>query len=114
MDDRFWWDTHNGDGCVDAILKFSVEARMWYLKVDVKVRLTRFILHHVEFEDVIQLWKRLQIVKKDFGEETGGRIIRQAVQEVKDKFNDPEWAETINGKIAQGREELDDALVKML
>jgi hypothetical protein len=75
--DKFWWDTHHDDGCVNAILKLSVEARKWYLKTDVKVRLKRFIIHNVDFEEIIQMWKRLQIVKKDFGEETGSMIIQQ-------------------------------------
>jgi hypothetical protein len=48
MNDKFWWDTNKDDGCVNAILKLSVEARMWYLKTDVKVRLKHFILHNVD------------------------------------------------------------------
>ena len=114
MEDMFWWDTHKDDGCVNAILKFSVEARKWYLKTDVKVRLTRLILHHADLEEIIQLWKRLQIVKKDFGEETGSVIINQAVREVQAEFSDPEWAETINEKIAKERKGLNDDFVKMI
>jgi len=114
MNDMFWWDTNNDDGCVNSILKLSVEARKWYLKTDVKVRLKRFILHHEDFEDVIQLWKRLNIVKKDFGEETGSKIIQQAIKEIKDEFNDPEWEQTINEKIAKERESLNDDFVKMI
>ena len=114
MDGNFWWDAHNDDGCVNAILKFSVEARKWYLKTDVKVRLKRFILHHVDSEEIIQLWKRLQIIKTDLGEETGSLIIQQAVQEIKAEFSDPEWSESINKKIAKEREGLNDDFVKML
>ena len=114
MNDKFWWDTNNDDGCVNAILKLSVEARMWYLKTDVKVRLKRFILHHVDFEEIVHLWKRLQIVKKDFGEETGSRIIRQAVEEIEKEFRDSEWAETINEKIAHERKGLNDDFVTMI
>jgi len=114
MNEKFWWDTRHDDGFVGDILKFSVEARKWYLKTDVKVRLKRFILHHVDFDEVIQIWKRLHIVRKDFGEETGSKIIQQAIQEIKDEFNDPEWEKTVNEKIAKGLEELNDDFVKMI
>jgi len=114
MNDKFWWDTNKDDGCVNAILKLSVETRMWYLKTDVKVRLKRFILHNVGFEEIIHIWKRLQIVKKDFGEETGTMIIQQALQEVKEEFGDPEWAETINEKINKERGMLNDDSVKLI
>jgi hypothetical protein len=114
MDNNFWWDANNDDGCVNAILKFSVEARKWYLKTDVKVRLARFILHQVEFEEIVHLWKRLNIIKKEFGEKDGSVIIQQAVREIKVKFGDPEWAETINNKIVKEREGLTDDFVKTL
>ena len=114
MNNNFWWDTGNDDGCVNAILKFSVEARKWYLKTDVKVRLARFILHNVEFDEIVHMWKRLDIIKKDFGEKDGSLIIKQAIQEVETEFSDPEWAETINKKIAKERTGLNDDSVKML
>jgi len=114
MDEKFWWKTTNDDGWVNAILKHCVEARMWYLKTDVKVRIKGFILHHDDFQDVIHLWKRLQIVKNDFGEKTGSMIIQQAVEEIKSEFNDSEWSEVINDKITQAREKLNDDFVKML
>jgi hypothetical protein len=110
----FWWDTHHDDGCINEILKLSVEARRWYLLVDVKVRLTRFILHHAGFDEVIQLWKRLQIVKKDLGEEAGTKIIQKALQEVEAKFSEPEWKESINEKITQLRKMLNDDFVTMI
>jgi hypothetical protein len=84
------------------------------LKTDVKVRLKRFILHNVDFEEILHIWKRLQIVKKDFGEKTGSMIIQQALQEVKDEFGDPEWEETINEKINKERGMLNDDSVKMI
>jgi len=114
MDGTVWWDAKKDGGCVNAILKLSVEARKWYLKTDVKLRLKRFILHHVSFEDVIQLWKRLNIIKKDLGEKAGSEVINLAVQEVEDEFSDPEWAETINKKIAKERKGLNDVFVKMI
>jgi len=114
MDGMFWWDTKKDDGCVNALLKLSVEARKWYLKTDVKVRLKRLILHHGGFDEVNQLWKRLHIIKHDFGEETGSLIINQAVREVEAEFSDPEWAEAIYKKIVQVREGLNDDFVKMI
>ena len=114
MDGNFWWETRHDGGCVNAVLKFSVEARKWYLKTDVKVRLKRFILHDVSFEEIIHLWKRLQIVKNDFGEEAGGKIIREAVREIKDEFKDSKLPESILEKIAQEREKLSDDFVTMI
>jgi len=114
MADNFWWDTHKDNGCISGILKFSDEARRWYLKTDIKVRLKRFILHHVEFEEIVQMWKRLQIVKKDYGEETGAEIIQQAIKEIKAEFSNCKWAKTINEKIANEREELNDDFVKLI
>jgi hypothetical protein len=114
MENMFWWDTHKDDGCVNSILKFSVEVRKWYLQIDVKVRLKRFILFNADFEEIIQLWKRLQIVKKDFGEEAGSRIIQQALKEIKDEFSGPDVSEIIKDKIAIVREKLSDDYVTMI
>ena len=109
-----WWDTDKDGGCVNSILKFSVEARKWYLKTDVKVRLKHFILHNEDFQEIIYLWKRLNIVKKDFGEETGSLIIQQAVREVEKEFSGPEWSESILEKIAKERAMMNDDYVKLL
>jgi hypothetical protein len=114
MSDNFWWDTNNDDSCVNSILKLSVETRKWYLKTDVKLMLKRFIKHDVDFEELIQLWKRLQIVKKDFGEKSGSMIIQQALKELNNKFNDPELLETINLKITIVREGLNNAFEELI
>ncbi|MDR2596359.1 MAG: hypothetical protein LBC76_03450 [Treponema sp.] len=114
MDNKTWWNPINDTNGVSRILSFSIEARKWYLKTDVKVRLKRFILHHVEFEEIVYLWKRLNIIKKDFGEEDGSLIIQQAVQEINAEFSDPEWAKTIDEKIAIERKGLNDDFVKMM
>jgi len=113
MNNDFWWDTGNDKGFVNSILKFSVEARKWYLKIDVKIRLKYFILRNPGFDEIIQLWKRLQIVKKDFGEETGSRIIRQAVLEVQKEFDEPEWEQAVREKIKQAQKGLNDDFVRM-
>jgi len=114
MDSNLWWENANDDGWVNSILKFSVEARKWYLKTDVKVRLKQFILSYYDFDKVIYLWKRLQIVKKDFGEKTGSMIIKQAIKEIKSEFNDLEWEKTVIEKIKKGREELNDNFIEMI
>jgi len=114
MDNCFWWDTGNDRGFVNSILKFSVEARKWYLKTDVKVRLKRFITRNTDFDENVQLWKRLQIVKNDFGEEIGGQIVQQAVKETQEEFNDPKWGKAVLTKIKLARKGLNDNTVKML
>ena len=114
MDGKCWWDTTNDDSFVNEILKFSVDARVWYLKTDVKLRLKRFIFKNVDFDEIIGIWKRLHIIKNNFGEETGSLIIQQAVEEIIKLFNDTEWAESVQLKIAQAREKLTDDFVLML
>jgi len=114
MDSNLWWENANDDGWVNSILKFSVEARKWYLKTDVKVRLKKFIMTHYDFDEVIYLWKRLQIIKKDFGKKTGSMIIKQAIKEIKSEFNDLEWEKTVMEKIKKGREELNDNFIEMI
>jgi hypothetical protein len=114
MENLFWWDTEKDDGCVNEILKLSLEGRKFYLKTDLKVRLKRFVLFDVDFDEIIQMWKRLQIVKHDFGEETGSRIVQQALKEIKDEYNDPDVLETIKEKIAKERENFNDDKIKMI
>jgi len=114
MDDCYWWDTGDDEGFVDSILKFSVEARRWYLKIDIKIRLKRLILGNFDFDEIICLWKRLQIVKKDFGGEKGSLIVREAVREIREEFDEPEWAEGVREKIINKRKELDDDFVRMM
>jgi hypothetical protein len=115
MCDKFWWDTGKDDSWINEILKFSAEARMWYLKTDAKVRLKMFILRNEDFQGIIHLWKRLNIVKNDFGEETGGAIIRQAIEEIKQEFPDnAEWETIISEKITQERSKLNDELVSII
>jgi hypothetical protein len=67
----------------------------------------------VSFEEIVALWKRLQIVKKDFGEEIRSVIIQKAIQEIKAEFNASEWKKIINEKIAKEREGLNDDFVQM-
>jgi len=112
MGDKFWWDTNKDDGFINSILKFSVEARMFYLKTDVKVRLKHFIMRNADFDEIIYLWKRLAIIKKNFGEEAGGMIIREAVREVQDEFNESDWQKIVQEKIEQERNTLNDNFVR--
>lgn len=112
--DNLFWDSENDGGWVNAVLKFCVETRMWYLKTDLKVRLKRFITLNGDFDEVINLWKRLNIIKKDFGVETGGVIIRQALQETTAAFHDPEWEEAALKKTAHLRKMLNDDSSRMI
>jgi len=114
MDNNFWWDTDNDKGFINSVLKFSVEARKWYLKTDIKVRLKHFLLFNDGFDEIIYLWKRLKIVKNDLGEETGSLIIREAIKEIQDEFNDPEFKKSVREKINRIREGMNDDNVKMI
>jgi hypothetical protein len=114
MKNDFWWETGKENDCLNEILKFSVEARIWYLKTDVKVRLKRFILFNEDFQDVINLWKRLNIIKKDLGEETGREVIKKAMEELKFEFKNAEIEQDINGKITDLRGTLTDDFIKLI
>jgi len=114
MNSEYWWDKDNDKGFINSILKFSVEARKWYLKIDVKVRLKRFITRNLVFDEIIQLWKRLQIVKKDFGEEIGSLLIRQAIKEIQKEFDETKWEQVVREKIRKARKGLNDKSVKSI
>ena len=48
--------------CLENIIKGSVEARKWYLKTDLKVRLKLLVDEDHGFDEFINLWKRLNII----------------------------------------------------
>jgi len=107
MNELFWWDTNNDGGFVNSILKFSVESRKFYLKADLKEKLKHYILNPTNFEDIICFCERLDIIKFTFGEETGSRIIQEAVKEMQVEFNEPEWEQVVNEKIENCRKVMD-------
>jgi hypothetical protein len=114
MANDVWWKTTYDNGCVNEILKFSIDARKWYLKTDLKVRLKMFIINNENIQDVINIWKRLNIIKKDFGEDSGSAIIQQALKEIHDEFNDSEWEDIIHKILTHMRGGLNDDRIKMI
>jgi len=114
MDDSFWWDTNSDDGFANLMLKFSVECRKWYLKTDVKVRLKNILFKKADFDEFIYIWKRLRIVKYDFGEEVGSQIIQEAIKELQEEINDPEIKKSVQRIIKRVRKTLNEKHVKLL
>jgi len=108
MNGTLWWDIDNDGSFVNSILKFSDESYRWFLKNDIKDRLKNYILNPTDFEEIINLWKRLQSVKNDLGEELGINIIREAVNEIQDEFNEPEWEQEVFEKIQNSKKVLND------
>jgi len=103
MDNELWWKTTLADGIVDDILAMSVDMRKWYLKIDLMVRLKQYIMYNNDYQDIVNLWKRLNIIKKDFGEKAGSLIIQEAVRKIHEEFNDPEWTKVIQEKLNLSR-----------
>jgi len=108
MANEVWWKTNVIDGCMDEILKLSVDARIFYLKIDLKARIKRFIMFHEDFQDVVNIWKRLKIIRDDFGEDMGNTIINQVLKELYIEFSNPEMTENIIQKVTLIRKTLND------
>jgi len=114
MANDVWWKTTHDNDCMNEILKFSIDARKWYLIADLKVRLKMFIINNEDVRDVINIWKRLNIIKNDFGEEAGSAIIQQVLDETHDEFNDSEWEDIIHKILTHMRGGLNDTKIKMV
>ena len=71
--------------CLENIIKGSAQARKWYLKTDLKVRLKLLVDEDHGFDEFINLWKRLNIIRKDFAD-SYQEIIDEAVQELSEKW----------------------------
>jgi len=114
MDNGMWWETTHIDGFVNEILKLSVQARLFYLKIDLKTRIKRFILFHEDFIDVVNIWKRLDTIRDNFGKETGGALIQQVYKELSLEFSNPELTESVIQKVNQLRENMNDNSIKLV
>jgi len=114
MANDIWWKTNVIDGCMDEILKLSVEARIFYLTIDLKVRIKRFIMFHEGFQDVVNIWKRLKIIRDDFGEDMGNTIVSQVLKELYLEFSNPEVTDNIIQKVNLIRESLNDNSIMMV
>ena len=68
-------------GWIHKTLEKGVQARVWYLRTDVIMRIKSLVLQDERWEDLMYLGKRIGIVRREFGDEQGGRIIQEAVCE---------------------------------
>jgi len=85
--------------CLEDIIKGSSQARKWYLKTDLKVRLKLLVEEDHGFSEFINLWKRLNIIRKDFGD-TSQAIIDEAVEELAQELKIYDnWAKRANLKL---------------
>jgi len=85
--------------CLENIINGSAQARKWYLKIDLKVRLRLLVEEDHGFDELINLWKRLNIIRKDFGD-SYQEIIDEAVQELSEKLiHYDNWVKRANTKL---------------
>ena len=87
--------------CLEDIIEGSSQARKWYLKTDLKVRLKLLVEENHGFDEFICLWKRLNIIRKDFGDssqETIDEVVRELAQELKHYDN---WVKRADVKLAK-------------
>jgi hypothetical protein len=68
-------------GWINKALEKGVEARFWYLKTDVIMRIKSLIVQDEKWEDLMYLGKRIGIIRHELGEAQGSRIIQEAVGE---------------------------------
>ncbi|MCL2186905.1 MAG: hypothetical protein FWB86_13790 [Treponema sp.] len=87
--------------CLEGLIQGSSQARKWYLKTDLKVRLKLLVNEDQGLDEFIYLWKRLNIIKKDFGD-FSQEIINETVQELAQelKSNDG-WVKRANAKLIE-------------
>jgi len=71
---------------INKTLEKGVEARFWYLKTDVIMRIKSLILQDERWEDLMCLGKRIGIIKNEAGEAQGSLIMQKAVREAEDEL----------------------------
>jgi len=87
--------------CLENIIKGSSQARKWYLKTDLKVRLKLLVEEDQSFDNFISLWKRLDIIKSDFPD-SYQEIIDNSVKELAQELrNYDNWAKRANLKLEE-------------
>ena len=98
---------------LEDIIKGSSQARKWYLKTDLKVRLKLLVEEDHGFDEFISLWKRLNIIRKDFNDSSQA-IIEEAVRELAQELkHDDNWAKRANEKLAKLLD-LNDADIRII
>ena len=73
-------------GWINKALEKGVEARYWYLKTDVFMRIKSLIVQDERWEDLMYLGKRIGIIRQELGDAQGSRIIQEAVCEAEAEF----------------------------
>ena len=68
-------------GWINKALEKGVEARYWYLKTDVFMRIKSLIVQDERWEDLMYLGKRIGIIRRELSDAQGSRIIQEAVGE---------------------------------
>jgi len=66
---------------INKILEEGVNARIWYLRTDVIMRVKSLIVQDDSWEDLKNLGKRIQIIKEELGVDLGSQIIQEAIPE---------------------------------
>ena len=69
---------------LEKFLDKSSEARIWYLKADLKIRLKHLTSEDSGVQDFINLWERKDIIRKEF--DFAQIIMDEAVEEVAEEL----------------------------
>jgi len=90
---------------LEKFLDKSSEARIWYLKADLKVRLKLLVSGDSGVQDLINLWKRKNIIRKEF--DFAQIIMDEAIEELAEELKD-------NKKLAKEAEQRLEGLLSKL
>ena len=69
---------------LEKFLDKSSEARIWYLKSDLKIRLKLLVSENSGVQDLINLWKRKNIIRNEF--DFSQVIMDEAIQELAEEL----------------------------
>jgi len=99
--------------CLENILIKSSEARKWYLKTDLKVRFKLFASEENSVQDLINIWKRIKIIKSDF--ESSQDIINEAVLELAEELkSNNQWTRDADSQLNRILANLTDDSVQII
>jgi hypothetical protein len=68
-------------GWINKTLEKGVEARVWYLRTCIIMRIKSLILQDDRWENLMYLGKHIGIIRREFGDAKGSQIIQEAVSE---------------------------------
>jgi len=90
---------------MEKFLDKSTEARIWYLKADLKVRLKVLVSQDSGVQDFMNVWNRKNIIRKEF--DFAQIIMDEAIEELAEELKD-------NKKLAKEAEQrLESLLCKL-